>query len=296
MALATGMICARNQCAMPRLIPKILAAFVSAISATAAQAASPEEIPFTFTDGFIRLEARIPQLQEPLYLLLDSGAGASVLSLRTAQRLHLALGKTQNVHGVGVEVAAYHLEGVRASASGTELGTLALAVDLSSADQLCSRPVDGLVGVDFFRNRVVQIDYLHHRLRVAGARATTKAGHLPVKLLNGVMCIPIAVNDSTVRWARFDTGCNDALHWVIPRPNSRQTEAAVSIGFITDENDTALTSVTLGRKTLSTVKTALHTRPIFPGEAGLVGNGLLSQYLVTVDWPHQRIALEDAPR
>jgi len=44
------------------------------------------------------------------------------------------------------------------------------------------------------------------------------------------------------------------------------------------------------------VKTALHGAPLFPGEAGLLGNGILSQFLVTVDWSNHQVLLEDAPR
>ena len=139
-------------------------------------ATPPVEIPFTFTDGFIRVEARVPQSAEPLHLLLDSGAGASVLSLRTAQRLHLPLGRTQSVRGVGVDAAARQLEGVQASANGIVLTDIPLAVDLSSADQLCSQPIDGLIGVGFFKNRVVQIDYAHHTLRIAARRLEDGVG------------------------------------------------------------------------------------------------------------------------
>ena len=115
-------------------------------------------------------------------------------------------------------------------------------------------------------------------------------------MLNGILCVPVAVNDSAVRWARFDTGCNDALHWVIPRAVPHAAHGAVSIGFITDTDDTSLTSVSLGKRTLQPVKTALHSTPLFPGEAGLLGNGILSQFTVTVDWPNRQVLLVDADR
>lgn len=255
------------------------------------------EIPFTFSDGYIRLEARVAQSAEPLHLLLDSGAGASVLSLRTARRLRLPLGKTENIRGVGVSVASRHLEGVSATAGAIALSDIPLAVDLSAAEQLCSEPVDGLIGVGFFRDRVVQIDYTRHVLRINAPGAANCSGEkLSVKMMNGVMCVPVGVNDSNARWVRFDTGCNDALHWVIPRPTSRGDRAAVSIGFITDDADTSLTSVALGKRTVHPVKTALHATPLFPGEAGLIGNELLSQFVVTVDWPNRRVLLADASR
>jgi hypothetical protein len=267
---------------------------IAAVAAIPAKAAAPAvEIPFTFTDGFIRVEGRVPQSREPLYFLVDSGAGASVLNLRTAQRLHLPLGATENVRGVNVEVAAYTLQGVRATAHDTDLAGIPLAVDLAAADQLCSQPIDGLVGVDFFRDRVVQIDYAHHVLRISASSPGNGRDRLPVRFINDVMCIPACVNGSPKRWVRFDTGCNDAMHWVIPKTGRHKHDNAVSIGFVTDENDSALTSVVLGKHSLPIVKTALHGRPIFPGEAGLVGNGVLSQFVVTVDWPNHQVLLDD---
>jgi hypothetical protein len=85
------------------------------------------------------------------------------------------------------------------------------------------------------------------------------------------------------------------LHWVIPRPG-HPDHNAVSIGFVTDTEDTTLTSVSLGKRALHPVKTALHSTPMFPGEAGLVGNGILSQFTVTVDWPGRQILLADGLR
>src|SRR5205823_12460329 len=133
-----------------------------------------------------------------------------VLSLRAAQRLHLPLGRTENVRGVGVQAVARRLEGVEASASGVVLSGITLAVDLSAADELCSSPVDGLIGVGFFKDRIVRIDYKRRTLRIVSAAPASGAERLPVKMLNGILCVPVAVNDSAVRWTRLDTGCNDA--------------------------------------------------------------------------------------
>jgi len=59
-----------------------------------------------------------------------------------------------------------------------------------------------------------------------------------VKMMNGIMCVPVGVNDSSIRWTRLDTGCNDSLHWVIPRSGPHGDHNAVSIGFVTDTSDT----------------------------------------------------------
>ncbi len=271
------------------------------IAASVTVFAGPEtgatEIPFHFGDGFICFEARVAQSGEPLNLLLDSGAGASVLSLRAARRLKIKLGATENVRGVGSQASAYHIDPLRTNAGSVALPAIPLAVDLSMADELCSRPVDGLIGVDFFKGRVVQIDYARHCLRILGPEASPAGGErLPMKFLNGIMCVPMGVNDSQARWTRFDTGCNDALHWVIPRPQERAARAGVSIGFVTSPNDTTLTTVSLGSRAMDKVKTSLHGRALFEGEAGLLGNGVLSRFTVTVDWPNRQVVLDEVSR
>jgi len=75
---------------------------------------------------------------EPLNLLLDSGAGASVLSLRAARRLKMRLGATENVRGVGSQASAYHIDPLRTNAGAVALPAIPLAVDLSMADELAA--------------------------------------------------------------------------------------------------------------------------------------------------------------
>jgi hypothetical protein len=275
----------------------LLFALLSAALGAVSTAAPALEIPFRFTDGFICLEARVPGSAEPLSLILDSGAGKSVLSLRAAKRLKLPLGAALPVRSVAADATAFHLSPLRAEAKGVPLPPIELAVDLSAADELCSHPVDGLIGVEFFCERVVEIDYAHRCLRVSDVRpVTTGANVLQTKMVNDVLCVPISVNGSAPRWTRLDTGCNDALHWVVPRATERTRQKGVSLGFISDFTDTSVTSVGIGSSQATGIKTSLHGRAMFPGEAGLIGNGLLSHYTVTVDWPRQQVLLHEATR
>lgn len=278
---------------MPRTLFVLL---VLVVALLAPVKAGVTEVPFRFTDGFICLEARLERGGEPVNFLLDSGAGVSVLDLRTARRLKLKFGRPQNVRGVGSEATAYELTPVHANAGAVALPAIAMAVDLSMADELCSRPIDGLIGVDFFAGRVVQIDYVKRCLRIIDAPGAAAQQRLPIRMKNGVMCVPVGVNDSQVRWTRFDTGCNDSLHWVVPRPQEHGKRMGTSIGFVSNPEDTSLMSVKLGARKMDQVKTTLHGRALFEGEAGLLGNGLLSRFLVTVDWPGQQVLLEEAAR
>jgi hypothetical protein len=269
----------------------LLAFFSSCFAFATTQAAGPAEIPFEFDDGFITLEVRVEQSVKPLRMLLDSGAEASVLSLRTARRLRVPLGEPQGVRGVGSEATAYRLRPLNACAGDTTLAQLTYATDLSLADEICSRPIDGLIGVEFFRDRVVEIDYEKRCLRIGAATPAHDAERLPLRWQNGILCAPVGVNGSTPRWTRVDTGCNDALHWVVPRPTRGRDRRAVSIGFVTDAKDMSLTTVGIGALSLDHIETALHGRPLFPDEAGLLGNGILSRFHVVIDWPGQQMFL-----
>lgn len=265
------------------LLPStILALFLFAFSAGA------REIPFEFVDGYILLHARVNA--QPVTLILDSGASASVLSIEAAHRLHLALGHGQPVDGVDAGAMAFEMETATPTVEGYPLGECAMAIDLRNAAELCSEHVDGLIGADFFKGRVTQIDYAGRRLRLLG-KAPAEGESLPLRARNGVFCLPVSVNGSKPRWTRLDTGCNDALHWVVPRTEPTRQRRGVSIGFITDSNDETLVSVSLGRLHLPHVETALHGQPIFPGEAGLLGSEVLSQYRVTIDARSGRIFL-----
>jgi hypothetical protein len=248
-------------------------------------AAGARDIPFEFADGYILLHASVDA--HPVTLILDSGASASALSIETARRLGLRLGETQPVDGVNASADACAIAKTTPVADGFPLGGITLALDLSNAQRLCSRHVDGLLGAGFFRGRITQIDYARHVIRLLDA-APADGEALPLRERAGVFCLPLSVNGSHPRWTRLDTGCNDALHWVVPRSGAAE-KRGVSIGFITNEDDETLVSMRMGRLTLSHVPTALHGSPIFPGEAGLLGSGVLSQYRVTIDARDWRI-------
>lgn len=268
------------------ILPLLALSFLSLL-------AGAREIPFEFVDGYIVVHACVDS--HPVNLVLDSGASASVLSLEAARRLHLALGQALPVDGVEADGTAYEMERTVPRAGGLPLGNFELAIDLRNAAQLCSRRVDGLIGADFFKGRVTQIDYQHHRLRLL-EEAPVEGECLPLRARNGVFCLPVSVNGSRPRWTRLDTGCNDALHWVVPRLAEARQRRGVSIGFITNTEDETLVTVGLGRMTLPNVEAALHGSAIFPGEAGLLGSEVLAQYRVTIDARGGRILLAPADR
>src|SRR6476620_6159325 len=117
------------------------------------------EIHSQYRDGLIWLKVEVTGKSEPLNFLLDSGAGISAIDLRTARRLGIHPGNQQIVQGVNGQGFAYRVNDLEAVCGGIALPKSVLAVDLRALSECCDQPVDGILGVDFFRERIVQIDF-----------------------------------------------------------------------------------------------------------------------------------------
>ena len=263
------------------------------LKAHAAQNASAE-IPLEFREGLIWIKATLPQSGGALNLLLDTGAGTSVLNRSTTDRLGLDLGSAVTVRGVAATLTGYNLKGVSARAGDVPLPTEYLAVDLSRLSSSCERPVDGLLGADFFRGRTIQIDFREHKLRVLKPEQFPSYGEtLPLELRPCGMRVPITVNDHKRQWMRLDTGCASPLQWVTSRVCSHDCKPQVAIGLAEVSVLQTQTTVEIGQQKFANVPTGLHENAIFAGEAGLLGNGLLSRFSrVTIDAKSRRLILE----
>jgi hypothetical protein len=90
-----------------------------------------------------------------------------------------------------------------------------------------------------------------------------------------------------------DTGCKTPLEWVLSREVAKKMGFA-TIGVHSRSPREIYTDVQFGSQRISSVHTGLHTVPMFAGEAGLIGNGLLSRYIVTIDSPRARCLLSPA--
>ena len=251
------------------------------------------EFPFQFREGLLWVEVTLPQSEKPLNFLLDTGAGVSVINLSTAKRLGIKLGREVTVHGVETMLTGYWQQRMSVKVGNVKLPSEYLAVDLEKLSRSCERPVDGLVGADFFRGRVVQIDFDAQKIRLLKTEKGRKSdAALPLQSRPCGMRVPVSVNDHQHQWVRLDTGCASALQWVtsvVPDQCTRQ----MAIGLAELSIPQTKTTVGIGEHKLENVPTGLHETAIFPGEAGLLGNGLLSLFSrVTIDAKAGRVILE----
>jgi hypothetical protein len=266
----------------------ILAALLPAV-----QAVPIVEFPFQFREGLLWVEVTVPQSESPLNFLVDTGSGVSAINLSTAKRIGLTLGHKVPVQGVQTMLTGYWQQHLSAKVAELELPSEYLAIDLDKLSRSCHRPVDGLVGADFFRGRIVQIDFEHEAIRLlhSGSWRTPKES-LPLQFRPCGMRVPISVNDRPRQWVRLDTGCATPLQWVTSdvRPDDCTRQMAVGLAEIAIPQ--TKTSLALGHERFTDIPTGLHQTAIFPGEAGLLGNGLISRFsTITIDGKSGRLTL-----
>jgi len=259
-----------------------------------ASSLAPIEVPFQYHDGLLWVQVTVPQSAEPLNFLVDSGAGASVINLVTANRIGLQLGTAIAVRGVQTTLTGYRLESVSAQAGDIPLPASYVAVDLEKLGQACNCRVDGLVGMDFFRDKIVQIDFATQKIRLLKSAPAGKSDDsLPLELRPNGMCVPVRVDGHRSQWVRLDTGCASAFQWVTSKVHPEQGPNQTAIGLAAISIPQTHTTVRLGTQKFYKVPTGLHAGPIFAGEAGLLGNGLLSHFsTVTIDTKSERVFLQ----
>jgi hypothetical protein len=236
---------------------------------------SATQIPFDYADGLIWVKVKPAGAAQPLNFILDTGAGSSVLDLGTARKLGATFTSRERVQRVGEGVAAFRVTGFAAELAGIPVDSAPLALDLSETSALCSRRIDGLIGHDFFRDRIVQIDFKERCIRILDAADPRgSCADISLRVRNSALCVPVSLNGSRAKWTRLDTGCDGGLHWV-DRTGGLGVRATVA----------------LGQEEIARVPTEFHRSAIFPSEAGLVGNAILSNYRITIDAINGRLLL-----
>ena len=273
----------------------VIIILVAALFQSQAAPVALAEFPFQYREGLLWIEVTIPQSRKPLNFLLDTGAGVSAINLNTAKRIGLKLGPEVTVHGVETMLTGYWQQRMSAKIGDVQLPREYLAVDLEKLSRSCERPVDGLVGMDFFRGHIVQIDFDAQKIRLLKSAKAEKAGEvLPLEMRPCGMRVPVGVNGHKRQWVRLDTGCATALQWVTSEVRPEQCMRQMAIGLAEISIPQTTTTVGIGKHEFKNVPTGLHETAIFPGEAGLLGNGLLSRFsAVTIDAKAGRVILKE---
>ena len=147
-----------------------IAFLILAICSSAGQfqtAKPPVEVPFEFEHNQIVVQVKIDG-KGPFNMLLDTGSDPSAIDPATARELGLSVGsKGTAASGGGAETNTVYPTRL----PNVELGSVtvkevfAATIDLSKLGARIGRPIHGVLGFSFLKDRIVQIDYPNLKLR-----------------------------------------------------------------------------------------------------------------------------------
>jgi hypothetical protein len=284
-----------SRCNFGRSYPSLLILLAALLLPISAKSQVLSQIPFRYQDGLIWVKVELAGEKEPLNFLLDSGASVSAIDLHTAHAHGVHLGGRRSVEGVSGQGFAYQVNDLQAAVGGIVLAKSVLAIDLGTVSDCCHQHIDGILGVDFFRNRIVRVDFNARKISLLEDCDVKLANCdvLPMKMCNGAFCVPMRIGGNSAQWMRLDTGCDSALEWVVTGTEKRRMTGP-SIGLTRPPGDYVNTSARLGKHCFNDIRAGIHTKQIFPGEDGLLGNGLLSKFCLTIDERKSRAIFEKA--
>lgn len=164
---------------------------------------------FTYHQRLIFIEMLINDEPEMVFLL-DTGASASALDLKTAEKLGLPVKGVSNVEGTAGVINAKNVQ-VRSLSFGKARAKnlIVPAYDLSGLLTPTGKKLAGVLGYDFLRSFVVTIDYGENKIEFS-KRSLAKYPQVMVPFTpdNGIPRIKGVLNDTLEASLRLDTGAS----------------------------------------------------------------------------------------
>lgn len=260
-------------------------------------------------DTHVMIEVRING-KGPFLFYLDSG-GHDIISPRLAQELGLVVKGAGRSGGAGEKtVPTGYAEVASIDAGGAVLRKQTVLVLETSPPEVVGELIGGVLGVEFFERFVTSIDYQHDIVTfVAPERfspAERRAAGTPVSF-KFYDHMPQVTGTFDALAARFNIDTGSGQFVTMTRPFAERTNlrsrypgaATIVDGFgtggATHSTIVRAKEVTLGRASVAHIPTSLSTAShgafSDPAYDGNVGNGILSQFRVTFDYPNRTMFL-----
>jgi predicted aspartyl protease len=269
--------------------------------------ATSATVPFDMDDGEIGLEVQLNGTPERVFL--DSGAGGIALAQSAATALGLKSSGFLEVRGYGGStdqhpVLIQKLE-VPGAVQLSDVAAIAIALP-EQLDNYFTRPLAGFIGYDLLSHFAVRIDYPHKTLTFIAADAfhpTAADGvEMPLNLDSNLPTIQARLDALPPSQFLIDTGDADAaVRLYGPYVTKNGLDKKYPRGAITVGG--GIGGVSRSRRTrIGTFTVAGVTFPNIPTDfsldtkggaslvnAGSLGSRLLSRFVITFDYPHNRV-------
>jgi len=270
------------------------------VLACLAGAPSGVTVPFVWTPG--QIEVAVTVNGTPATFLLDTGSEYSVVSTRLAGRLGLTL-ETSGTRGFA--------RGVALGVGGIAMPDQRVMVMAFDTYYARGRQIDGLLGYDVFDRYAVRIDVRGKTLtfweraafaapKAAVAVPVTFAGRLPV------VAASLRLSDKRRLPARLmvDTGASQSIMLRHPFATKHGlfalAKGETSAPSLADGTRRLVKllgeQLTIGALTFDRPEVLAFAEPVGSAAStrtdGLIGNSLLSRFVLYVDYAHKRLYFE----
>jgi predicted aspartyl protease len=292
----------------------ILSLFAAVKNGDAQSRSAPVEVPFEFVHNQIVVTVKIAG-KGPYSMLVDTDTDPSAIDLATAKELGLGLA-SRSYAATGGGSDAQSVQPTRLPS--VELGTIvakdvaAGAIDLKKLSAKLERPIHGVLGYTFLKDRILQIDYAASKLRfftespyagIQNQPNTVNKIAMPFRYDNGVLIDSLFINGQKLK-ATLDTGSSGtfaltpeavAILGLEDQAQDGAGEKSVGYNGEYESKSGVLKSVRIGRLSLESAPASFwpvgagHDKAKFQVN---IGNGFFKDYLMTFDFRGKVVVFE----
>jgi predicted aspartyl protease len=273
----------------------------------------PVEVPFEFLANQIIVPVKIAG-KGPFNVLLDTDTDPSALDAATARELGLAVGSKGSIaSGGGTETTTVFPVRLPSLEVGGVLARdlLAATIDLTKLGERIGKPIQGVLGYSFLKDRIVQIDYPNQKLRFFNESPypriqlgpnTVNIVSFPFRFEDGEVIIDsVFVNNEKMR-ATLDTGSSisfaltpEAVATLGLEEQGRDGDENVGYNGAYKSKVGTLKSVRLGKLSLESAPATFwlagtgHDNKRFQVN---IGNGFFKDFIMTFDFHNKIVVFE----
>lgn len=271
-----------------------------------------QKIPFDLSKNLILVKARVND-SPPLWFIFG-GASSSVINARLAKELGLRVQGKESFAATGGDIEAELIHGVSLSLPGLKVFDQTVAsLPLGFLESVLGRAIGGMIGDDFIRQFVVEIDYGAGTMNIyapAGYRYSGYGELLPVKFIDGEPVVsakikPKGYNSVEGRF-KISIGSDGAFIVNAPFVRAHQLLKSVSqtqmgntgnaLGEMSRSFTGRVENIQLGRFSISnplvTFSQASKGSEARADYDGTLGAEIFRRFKLILDYSRQRIILE----